>query len=931
MNAGRPTRRPSRSFPRNSQLVTPLLITLFAVAEHPAPAAEAADREIHFNIPAEPLPRALIELGEQARVQVILPQNVADGFTSPEIKGTLHIREALGKLLRGSGLSYEQTNNTVTIAPSPQSAIAETKPLRLAQTASAKSDGTNQRLSEGPQAIETESSATSGAEASAQKLAEVTVTGSNIRGVAPVGSPVESFTQEDIKLTGATTTEEFLDRIPQNFNSLRSGAAGAVPSAANNNSNTLGVNSIDLRGLGIGTTLILLNGRPLAPSASGTTPDISLIPLADIARVDILPDGASAIYGSDAVGGVVNFVLKEHFAGAETDANFGLVTQGNHSSGNLQQTFGKDWGSGSALASLGYAEQTPLMAADRDFARPAGNYMLIQPYRRENAYLSGKEALSDRVSFFGDALYSSEQNHNHSIFDSSFTDGDETTHDRKANLFSNLGIDVTLPRSINLEIAGVYARATELEDELFIRPTATNVLIHSVAYRTSSDYDLSAKADGPVVTLPSGQAKFALGAGHTRDGYWYDSYDVQAGAVANSASTSRTIDYAFAELYLPVISAQQDIPLIKEFDVTVAGRYTRYSDFGRNFSPKFSAQWTVMSGLDFRGSYSRSFKAPFLYEVDPTLVSWGLNRLARFGTSVAGAIERQFNLPANATYLGVQGNNPLIGPEKAKALSLGLDYSPTFAPGVTLSGTYYRISYDDKITTADPLQVLRHPELYSAYYTAPPTAALISPFINSEHAIAVPGVQDGNITSILDATSVVIDLRERNMAITKTSGIDGQLSYKNGPFGVGTSGTWILDFTDQLNSNSPVLSFRNMPGTPVGFRDRSWLRYSQYGWNGQLNMNYVAGYTNTYVTSNPRVASWTTFDLNVGYTFSGEPAITKGLQAAVSVQNLFDRSPPYVGVTQGGGTSGIVVPIGYDPTNANALGRFVAIAVVKRW
>src|SRR5262249_4297006 len=153
-------------------------------------------------------------------------------------------------------------------------------------------------------------------------VSKVTVIGTTISGVYPASSPIEIYTSEDVARTGATTTEQFIAKLPQNLSTQSQYAAGQVV----NQLNFDGVSSIDLRGLGVGTTLTLLNGHRMALSSSGRSADVSLIPASAIERVEVLTDGASAIYGSDAIGGVVNFVLRDNFEGAETRLSYGGVT-----------------------------------------------------------------------------------------------------------------------------------------------------------------------------------------------------------------------------------------------------------------------------------------------------------------------------------------------------------------------------------------------------------------------------------------------------------------------------------------------------------------------------------------------------------------------------------------------------------------------------
>lgn len=134
---------------------------------------------------------------------------------------------------------------------------------------------------------------------------EVVVTGSSIRRiVSDEALPVQVFTKEEIQATGAVTTEELLQKLPalQSMGGSHSSIDGA------GGLTNYGQATPSLRGLGDSYTLVLVNGRP----ADG---NLNLIPLAAINRVEILQDGASSVYGSDAIAGVINFILNSNFQG----------------------------------------------------------------------------------------------------------------------------------------------------------------------------------------------------------------------------------------------------------------------------------------------------------------------------------------------------------------------------------------------------------------------------------------------------------------------------------------------------------------------------------------------------------------------------------------------------------------------------------------
>ncbi|MCR4532822.1 TonB-dependent receptor plug domain-containing protein, partial [Acinetobacter venetianus] len=160
--------------------------------------------------------------------------------------------------------------------------------------------------------------ATTEVAATPSMLDEVVVTGTHIRGVAPGASPVVSVDRDAIDRRGFATVADTLAALPQNFAGL------ATPAATSTGVDTTSQNAgrattINLRGLGPDATLVLVNGRRMAGAGGrGDLADVSSIPTAAVERIDVLLDGASALYGADAVAGVVNIILRNDFDGAET-------------------------------------------------------------------------------------------------------------------------------------------------------------------------------------------------------------------------------------------------------------------------------------------------------------------------------------------------------------------------------------------------------------------------------------------------------------------------------------------------------------------------------------------------------------------------------------------------------------------------------------
>ncbi len=161
-----------------------------------------------------------------------------------------------------------------------------------------------------------------------QTLERVEITGSSIKRIdAETALPVQVITREQIQKSGATNVEQLLQTISAVSSS------GGLTAASASGATTGGISAVSLHGLTSIRTLVLLNGRRIAPYGIGFTQDsvsvdVNSIPLSAIERVEVLRDGASAIYGSDAIAGVINFILRQEFKGIEVSAEYGDTTQG---------------------------------------------------------------------------------------------------------------------------------------------------------------------------------------------------------------------------------------------------------------------------------------------------------------------------------------------------------------------------------------------------------------------------------------------------------------------------------------------------------------------------------------------------------------------------------------------------------------------------
>jgi outer membrane receptor protein involved in Fe transport len=223
------------------------------------------------------------------------------------------------------------------------------------------------------------------------ELGTVIVTGSRIgRTNLTATSPVAVLGQEDIALDRALNIEEVLTELPQFSNGI-----GAVSTG----SDARGATTLDLRGLGQNRTLVLVNGTRMVPFSFRNSVDVNSIPAPLIERVEVLTGGASAVYGADAVAGVVNFILRDDFEGFESTATYNVSDEGDAASYGVNLTVGANLGDGrgNVTGYVGWSRREGLVKSERDFAAPERNDAGVPNSTRP---AGGQFARSDNASVF---------------------------------------------------------------------------------------------------------------------------------------------------------------------------------------------------------------------------------------------------------------------------------------------------------------------------------------------------------------------------------------------------------------------------------------------------------------------------------------------------------------------------------------------------
>ena len=298
-----------------------------------------------LTIAPSDLSQALLALGQQARISIVFPKDITEAVHSQGLDGTFTVAEALDRLIGEACLGYSVVSERLI-------AVHAGCEVHLAATPAA--------MSAEPYPPADHSAVVAGIEEIIVR--DRAITGSRIRMPNPVhDTETDIIDQAAIDDSGVQAVGELLRFLP---------------SVAGNSTSTLisnggdGTATVTLRGLPSSNTLVLINGRRINPDAFlGKAVDLNTIPLGLIERIEVLKDGASAIYGSDAIAGVVNLITRDQAEGLRIETSYGGASRGDLDTTNSSITYGHDVDLGSAAlhANLGvnYYDQKAIFSRDR--------------------------------------------------------------------------------------------------------------------------------------------------------------------------------------------------------------------------------------------------------------------------------------------------------------------------------------------------------------------------------------------------------------------------------------------------------------------------------------------------------------------------------------------------------------------------------------
>ncbi len=324
--------------------------------------------EFELKIVSQPLLAAVEALSEQTGLDVLYFSDIAEGVRSTPLDGRYTARGALETMLQHTDLepvSFGKAGAAGIRTKSSSTSNTPSNDFRLAQAndtvnAGNANDQTN-RQGEG----EGEGDKQNTGEPFDRVLEETVVTGSRIPKSNLVTSiPTQILGAHEIDAAGSVDLGEILRQVP-------GVSLGLSPESTLASTQNAGLSTVSLRNLGSNRTLTLIDGRrTVSSSGNSQRVDLGSVPPGFVERIEVTTGGASAVYGSDAIAGVVNIILKEKFEGVELGARYGDSDDGGEEETTIDLTLGKNFadGRGNIMGSFSFDKETAVLAADRDFA-----------------------------------------------------------------------------------------------------------------------------------------------------------------------------------------------------------------------------------------------------------------------------------------------------------------------------------------------------------------------------------------------------------------------------------------------------------------------------------------------------------------------------------------------------------------------------------
>jgi outer membrane receptor protein involved in Fe transport len=863
-----------------------------------------------FNVEAQPLKKAVVLWSLQADVPFLLDIDPLTSPSSSAVKGALTAEEALTQLLVGTHMTY--------------SVLPDGRVNIRAEATKAETNRTTDRQTSSQQMRDRSRSE----EKVPIRLTEVVVTGTNIPESVPVGVQVTVLTAEDIRSRGYPTIDHVLQTLSEFTRGGMSGesADARLSPGPRASSNITFAATANLRAVGPAATLVLVNGRRVVPSAQGFI-DLSLISIDDVERIEILKDGASAIYGTDAIAGVVNIILKQDFDGHQTQARYAATTPSGQQAVSASHLFGRMWAEGGMVANASYMNRTPLTVDERRCTRDVPRPEAIYPSDKQlSVRLAAHHQLTPPVELQGEITHARIERYAQgwqSLGHLEFPIGMDRT-------LAGLGALYSSGTGWRLAANGYWSREdTSFSFRSFAPGSRTwDVAGSQVQHLTQELWVANVAASRPIAERAAGEWVLAVGTEHRDEGYRRELRSPTRGR----ERAERTVDAAYAELQVPVFSEAYNVTGAQALTLSFASRFERYSDIGSTANPKFAISWLLTTSLEAHATLGWSTRAPTMGEE--------FSSSARGTNDQVGIYAFQSADGSGVQPVAVLSGSDGLRAETARHWTAGITLQPERLTGWRFDVTYFDVNYSDRIIgPAWDVAALSNPDLQSFIRRYDTPAELQAALVGQtgDGLSFVDRTGEGYSSGAFgpnpeDRSTIYFDARLRNISVLRTDGVDAEASYSHGDrqtgaFELKVTGTYTNTLETVVAPGARRVNSLATTGYPARWKLAAMATYAQEeGWGAMLAWRLTDSYTDTSSADHHRVRSSMTVDAQLSYTFSdARKSFLDGLSARLSVSNVFDETPPDI--------DGSIANrwARYDTANAEPLGRQVSLELTKPW
>lgn len=827
---------------------------------------------------------------------------------------------------------------------------------------------------------------------------EIMVTGSRIarKDIDGLGK-VNVITNEDFTDIGAVSIDQVLKNSP-----FTAGAQAGAESNYLSAKEGYGTASVNLRGLGQNRTLVLVNGRRFVAGGSGANSvvDLNSIPVNTIQRIETLLDGSSAIYGADAVAGVVNIITKRSFDGFRLDASYGVTQESDGENTEVNIAYGRETDSSGFIVSANFVDRQEARSKDRSFSEcffeeeggdkfcsgsshtaggrgstetmgtvqfnqdPNGDgdafvpysftahafdfqefFNLTAPYDRVNIGVNGFVSLNDRVTLYTENTYSdrssnteaSPANIGNQFFSATYPHnptGDNLTlrrrmvddafgarlWDQDVSLFRTVvGLEGELNSGWNWDVSLNYGKsesdetftnaidllnlAETLDEANCAAPTATQCVdwfgvndasaealafINATIPTAGENIQTSflATITGELFETNAGPIGFAAGLEYRKDeGKYANLYTRPSRSGGGGSGAPIDGELSSTELY-----AEAVIPIVSNFDLNLAARFSDYSDFDSEVTYKIGGDWRISESFRVRSTISTSVRTPNIRElytteelnfttfVDPC-DQWEGKSDTNLQTNClldVGPGFQQGELFVEVDYPGSQN----LEPEEAETFTVGFVFEPAAVAGLALTVDYYNIDIKKSIRNISPSAGLEQ-----CYFSA-----------NKSNSICNDIFRDQFSGDVVFLTVPLV-----NAASETLSGLDFGVQYGFGGLGGDMMLRWDTAYLDQFDvrfAGAPskvslagtISNGEGGNGSYTELRSHLSLSLDKENWGASYRIVYIGDADSQFQrigATKPKVDSVTYHHL------SGSYRANENLTLRAGINNLFDQDPEY--------------------------------------